>query len=653
MTASGPLLAEPLAAVLGGIVALSASAIALVAWRDELRQGPVMRPAVWAGAGAAGGALLYAAGLVVLGRGAELAQPAALLGGVPWALALVMLVGAGVAWVSGARAGWHPAGVCVLAALVLACTGWAAFLVTARVGAFLARPTPFGGALVLLLAAQLLALLLVCAVATYMLDGLVRREWLRTASRARHDPAFQPKVAIHVACYDEPPEVVARTLDSLVAQDYPREKLHVVLVDDSTSAADVEALREACEARGIEFLHRERREGFKAGALNGALRATPPDVELIAVVDADFVADPGFLRDNVGYFADPKLSFVQTKLDYSNPDESFTARYATLMEHFFYASMMRTRNEGNAILFCGTMGIVRKQALLEVGGWTDGHVGEDVDLSCRMLMDGWTSLYVPKVYGKGLQTPTQEAFRRQQARWAYGGARILRDHGRRIVLGRMTPSQKAHYLYGPVFWLDGSLALLFATSMTFFAAAFLSGALDSLPVHDLVFVGLIPILVILENMLRSAFTMRRLLGIGLREVAGLVALGWSGKLMNATAAWAALLGVPRPFHRTPKRSSAGLSRRAAALQALRVAPVESFVCLLQAGLMLAMGAKLALSGSGGAPFGLMVAAVLMTVVWTAYFGSAPLCVYLGHVTQRTRLAGQARGSAAKAKRAAA
>src|SRR5581483_2384877 len=139
MTASGPLLAEPLAAVLGGIVALSASAIALVAWRDELRQGPVMRPAVWAGAGAAGGALLYAAGLVVLGRGAELAQPAALLGGVPWALALVMLVGAGVAWVSGARAGWHPAGVCVLAALVLACTGWAAFLVTARVGAFLAR----------------------------------------------------------------------------------------------------------------------------------------------------------------------------------------------------------------------------------------------------------------------------------------------------------------------------------------------------------------------------------------------------------------------------------------------------------------------------------------------------------------------------------
>jgi glycosyl transferase family 2 len=304
---------DPIAAVFGGIVFLLVSAGALVLWKERLREGRLLEPRAWAAAGAIGGAALYATGLLAIGRGPELAA-GGMLADVPWALMLISATGAFVAYAAGARAGWHAAGVAVLGSLVLACTGWAAYLVTSRVADFLKEPSVFSGALVGLLFAQLVALLLVCAVAAYMLDGLVRRRWARAASLMPYDSKYRPAVAVHIACYNEPPGLVLSTIDSILAQDYPRDRLHVMLVDDSTDAAAVATLRAACAERGVTFLHRDHRAGFKAGALNGALRATPREVELIAVVDADFVVEPGFLRETVGYFADRQLSFLQTKL---------------------------------------------------------------------------------------------------------------------------------------------------------------------------------------------------------------------------------------------------------------------------------------------------------------------------------------------------
>lgn len=633
-----PLGSEPLAAVFGGILLLGASAVVLVLRKDRLRNGGRLGHVTGPAFGALLGAAAYLAGIAATGRGGELLAPRALVETVPWALLLAAGFAAVVGWAAGARTGWHPAGVGILASMVVIATGWAAYLLTTRIPSVVGTKTLVGFGIAFVLFAQLLALVLLCSVTVYMLDGLVRRRWIRDSAAAPYDPSYVPKVAVHVACYDEPPELVAETLDSLVAQDYPRSRLHVMLVDDSRDPVAVETLRAMCAARGVAFVHRDDRRGFKAGALNHALLHTPSDVELVAVVDADFIVKPGFIRDNVGYFVDQRLAFVQTKLGFRNAEDSFTARYATMMEHFFYTSMMRTRNEGNSILFCGTMGILRRSAIEAVGGWTDGHVGEDVDLSCRMLATGWKSLYVARVDGHGIQTVDQEAFRRQQARWAFGGARILRDHGWAILRSRMTLRQKAHHLYPPFFWMDGSLALMFAGATAVFSLAFLTGRVSWMPVHELVFVGLVPVVLLAENMLRAGFTMRRLLGIGHRDVGAMILMGWSGKLHNGLSAWAAVLGIERPFARTPKTDAAVLTRAQAIAHTVRVAPAETAIAATLLALLVATTTKLAVFGSGAMPFVLVLAGVVMTLVWTLYFGAAPLCVYLNHRSRARRLA---------------
>src|SRR5437764_3437617 len=165
----------------------------------------------------------------------------------------------------------------------------------------------------LLFVLELFALSLSISYAFELLDVLGRRD----RPQPRSDPHHRPPIAIQVPCYNEPFEVVERTLRSPAELRYP--KLLVQVVDNNTPDEKVwRPLQELCQKLGprFEFIHLENWPGFKAGALNEATRRLGAEYEVISIIDADYVVEPDFLEEMVGYFADPKIAFAQSPQNY-------------------------------------------------------------------------------------------------------------------------------------------------------------------------------------------------------------------------------------------------------------------------------------------------------------------------------------------------
>ena len=164
---------------------------------------------------------------------------------------------------------------------------------------------------------ETVALLLALTHTYESLDAITRLVWRRWVDRLPAAPDYFPKVSLHVPTYNEPPEVVRRTLQSLARLDYPN--FEVLVVDNNTPDEQVwRSLEYIVRDMGPRFryLHLDQWPGYKSGALNFALTQTAPDAEIIATIDADYQLDPSFLRDLVPAFLDPKLAFVQTPQDY-------------------------------------------------------------------------------------------------------------------------------------------------------------------------------------------------------------------------------------------------------------------------------------------------------------------------------------------------
>jgi exo-beta-1,3-glucanase (GH17 family) len=184
------------------------------------------------------------------------------------------------------------------------------------------------------------------------------------------DDTRLPAVSVHVPTYNEPPQMVIETLNSLARLDYP--DYEVVVIDNNTRNSDTWQPVEAhCRTLGerFRFLHVEELAGFKAGALNFALEHTSPRAKIIAVIDSDYVVDANWLKDLAPQFTNPRIAIVQAPQDYR--DDGVNAFKAMCYEEyrgFFFIGMI-TRNERNAIIQHGTMTMIRRAVLEEVGGW--------------------------------------------------------------------------------------------------------------------------------------------------------------------------------------------------------------------------------------------------------------------------------------------
>jgi exo-beta-1,3-glucanase (GH17 family)/cellulose synthase/poly-beta-1,6-N-acetylglucosamine synthase-like glycosyltransferase len=392
--------------------------------------GPVMENPHWLrwALGAAGGAVLLAA--LLLRRRPDIRAPGKLL-------------------VAGLMQGF-----CSVFALVL----------MAMAGKYL---SPFAATVWSLLAAgQALLLFLLMA------DSFELAETIFGVETRRH-PLIVPaspgtklaKVSVHVPICNEPPEMVKLTLDALARLDYA--EFEVLVVDNNTSDPALwEPVAEHCARLGpkFRFFHLGKWPGFKAGALNFALRETAPDAEIIATIDSDYVVAPDWLRCMVPQFDNPRVGIVQSPQDYRDNDGSFFKRLMFWEYAGFFQLGMVTRNERNAIIQHGTMSLIRRSALERSGQWAEWTITEDAELGLRLFRAGWEAVYSPRSFGRGVMPDDFGAFRKQRFRWAYGAMQILRGHAAAVFNPfnrELTLGQRWHFITGWMPWIGDALGLAF------------------------------------------------------------------------------------------------------------------------------------------------------------------------------------------------
>ena len=240
--------------------------------------------------------------------------------------------------------------------------------------------------------------------------------------RPAGDLTSLPRVTVQLPLYNEV-YVVERLIDAVAALDYPRELLEIQVLDDSTDETCRVAQRAIARHRAngyeIVYMHRESREGFKAGALQRGLSAASG--EFLLIFDADFVPHPGILRESLPHFADPEVGMVQARWEHLNRDYSLLTRIQSIFldGHFVIEHTARHRS-GRFFNFNGTAGIWRRSCLEQAGGWQADTLTEDLDVSYRAQLAGWKFVYLRDLAVPAELPVDMNGFKSQQHRWTKG-----------------------------------------------------------------------------------------------------------------------------------------------------------------------------------------------------------------------------------------
>jgi cellulose synthase/poly-beta-1,6-N-acetylglucosamine synthase-like glycosyltransferase len=242
-------------------------------------------------------------------------------------------------------------------------------------------------------------------------------------------PDELPRVLVQIPVYNEP-TVVERALAAAGSLDWPRDRLKVQLLDDSTDLTSDIAVHAIARLRkdGIDADHvrRSDRTGFKAGALAAGMALD--DAPYVAVFDADFVPPPDWLRRTMAAaLAHPKAAFVQTRIEWGNGGFNWLTRAQRLMQdsHFAVEQDVRARR-GVPFQFNGTGGIWRRAAIAEAGGWSHDTLSEDLDLVLRTHLKGWSGVFLMEPHVVGELPHNVDDFRVQQSRWSKGFVQVAR-----------------------------------------------------------------------------------------------------------------------------------------------------------------------------------------------------------------------------------
>ena len=258
-----------------------------------------------------------------------------------------------------------------------------------------------------------------------------------------------PRVTVQLPIFNEQ-YVVDRLLDAVCKLDYPREKLDIQLLDDSTDETIevARALVERYAALGhpVSYLHRDNRRGFKAGALEEGLKTAKG--EFVAIFDADFVPPPDFLLKCIHHFTNPKIGMVQTRWTHINRNYSLlTEVEAILLDGHFVLEHSGRARSGVFFNFNGTAGMWRRIAIDEAGGWQHDTLTEDTDLSYRAQLKGWKFLYLQDVECPAELPVEMTAFKTQQARWAKGLIQVSKKILPRVLISDVPRSVKIEAWY--------------------------------------------------------------------------------------------------------------------------------------------------------------------------------------------------------------
>lgn len=234
----------------------------------------------------------------------------------------------------------------------------------------------------------------------------------------------EPFVSIHIPTHNEPPELVMSTLMELKKLNY--QHFEVIVLDNNTQEPELwKPVSKKCQELGpqFKFRHVENMKGYKAGALNICLSMSNPDTEYILVIDADYKVEPALLQEALGYFSDENVALVQFPQAYVNTSRHNQGLHGEY-DHFFEV-YMNMANHYNCVLSTGTVSVISKKALKEVGGWSSSTITEDCELGLCLHQNGYRGVYVPKPLGKGLMPTDLHALKVQRERWVFGNMQTL------------------------------------------------------------------------------------------------------------------------------------------------------------------------------------------------------------------------------------
>ncbi len=372
------------------------------------------------------------------------------------------------------------------------------------------------------------------------------------------NPDQIPMVTVQLPVYNEM-YVMQRLLENIAQLDYPKEKLEIQVLDDSTdesfatTAVQIKKLQET--GLDIKHISRSSREGFKAGALKAGL--TSAKGEFIAIFDADFLPKPNWLKRTIPYFKDDQIGVVQTRWGHINREYSLLTRVqAFALDAHFTLEQVGRNSKGHFINFNGTAGVWRKTCILDAGNWEGDTLTEDLDLSYRAQLKDWKFKYLEDV-----ETPAElpiviSAARSQQFRWNKGGAENFKKMLSRLLASKnVSAKTKVH---GVLHLLNSTMFLnVLIVAILSIPILYIKNEYEHLKVYFIVMSFFV--ISTLIFFVCYWFTYKNIYGGGFKnfiEYVGMfftffsVAMGFS--LHNSVAVLEGHLGKKSDFIRTPK-----------------------------------------------------------------------------------------------------
>jgi len=362
-----------------------------------------------------------------------------------------------------------------------------------------------------------------------------------------------PHVTLQLPLFNEM-YVVERLVKAVTEIDYPRDRMEIQVLDDSTDETMVIA-RATVEKYGragfdIHYIHRSDRTGFKAGALENGMKTAKGN--LIAIFDADFVPKPDFLRKLIHHFTDPTIGCAQMRWAHINGSYNLLTRLQTIMLDGHFVVEQTTRNRsGNFFNFNGTAGIWRREAIEMSGGWQHDTLTEDTDLSFRAQLMGWRFVYLLDEEAPAEIPVEINAFKAQQRRWAKGVLQVWFKLYRRIWYAQLPLRVKLEMF----FRLTGNVSypLMIVASFMQFPLLLVryNQGLHQLMMLDvpLLFFSTVSVVLFYGS---AVWYLDKSRGARLWHLPLVMGLGIGLAFSNARAVLEALAGVKSDFVRTPK-----------------------------------------------------------------------------------------------------
>jgi cellulose synthase/poly-beta-1,6-N-acetylglucosamine synthase-like glycosyltransferase len=362
-----------------------------------------------------------------------------------------------------------------------------------------------------------------------------------------------PSVTIQLPIYNEK-YVAARLVDAVCAMDYPKDKMKIMVLDDSDDVT-TDILHEQVnryKKDGFDIIHIRRgtRNGYKAGALKYAMNLT--NTEYIAIFDADFIPQPWFLKKAIPYFAKPNIGLVQCRWGHINENYSaITQAQALSLDFHFLVEQKAKSNSKMYMNFNGTAGIWKRDCIEDAGGWHTSTLVEDLDLSYRAQMNGWKCVFIEDIVVDAELPVQMNAAKRQQFRWAKGAIqcaiKLLGD----ILVKRNIPFeakiqafvQLTRHIGYPLLLIQFlALPILLAANMNLHVIRFI----PAITIATYLAMGPVAYLLVIYNLWGQGWKQKaKILPFLLIYAAGL-------SVNNTVAVFDGIFGKKNEFLRTPK-----------------------------------------------------------------------------------------------------